>query len=101
MKRFLPLISLLFLSFFVFVCAAGLVYVLSVGAHTVEEKLQSTLMAGVPFGLALIALLWFGVGMDWVLSRIRKRGAPVLMSLLAYLFVPIVFCVGLPALVGA
>ena len=66
MKRFLPLISLLVVSFFVFICTASLVYLLSVDATTVEEKLQSTLMAGVPFALALIALLWFGAGMEQV-----------------------------------
>jgi hypothetical protein len=100
MKRSLPILSLLLVSFFVFICAAGLIFVLSVDAHTIAEKLQSTLTLGVPFALVLIALLWFGAGIDLVLSRWRKRGMPVILSLLMYVLAPMVLCVGLPALAG-
>lgn len=99
MKRHLPLISLLLVSFFVFICAVGAVFILSVDAKTVEEKLQSTLTLGIPFALGLILLLWFGAGLDQVLTRLIKR-APGILSLLAYLLVPMILCVGLPALVG-
>ncbi len=62
MKRTLPLISLLFVSIFVCLCATGAVYVLSVDAHTAQEKTQSVLTLGLPFALALVLLLWFGAG---------------------------------------
>ena len=65
MKRSLPLISLLFVSFFVCLCAAGAVYVLSVDAHTQQEKIQSVTTLGLPFALVLIVLLWFGAGIDY------------------------------------
>jgi hypothetical protein len=101
MKRFIPLITLLFVSFFVLACAAGAVYVLSVDAHTVAEKTQSVLTLGLPFGLALIALLWFGAGIDFLLSRIKDRSRRRGMSVAAYLLLPIGLCIGVPALVAA
>jgi hypothetical protein len=100
MKRFLPLTILILVSFFVFVCALGVVYVLSVDATTAEEKMQSLLTLGVPSGAALIALMWFGVGMDVILSRLKNKSTRVGVSLLTYIFVPLVLCVGLPALIG-
>ena len=100
MKRSLPLIILLLVSFFVFACAAGAVYVLSVDAHTVEEKVQSVLMLGLPSGLVLILLLWFGAGLDHLLARIKDRARRVRMSVLTYLLVPIGLCIGLPAVVA-
>ena len=100
MKRILPLISLLLVSLFVFACAAGAVYVLSVDARTVEEKVQSMLTLGVPFALVLIVLLWFGAGIDHLLARIKDRSRRVRVSLLTYVLVPVGLCVGLPALVA-
>ena len=97
MKRFLPLIVL---SVFVFACALGVVYVLSVDAITPSEKMQSMLMLGLPSAAALLVLLWFGVGMDQVLSRLKNKSTRVGASVLTYIFVPLVLCVGLPALVG-
>ena len=101
MKRFIPLISLLFVSFFVCLCAAGAVYVLSVDAHTAQEKFQSVLTLGLPFGLVLILLLWFGAGIDFLLSRIKDKSRRRGMSVAAYLVLPIGLCVGVPALVAA
>lgn len=100
MKRFTPLIVLVTVSLFVFACALGVVYVLSVDAVTAEEKMQSLLTLGIPSGLALIALLWFGAGMDFALSRLKNKSTRVGVSLAAYIFVPLVLCVGLPALIG-
>ena len=98
MKRYLPLIVLLLVSVFVFACAIGVVWVLSVDAHTVDEKIQSSLTLGVPSALALIVLLWFGAGMDHVLARLKQRSTRITVSLLTYIFVPVVLCIGLPAL---
>ena len=100
MKRFLPLIVLILVSLFVFACALGVVYVLSVDAHTADEKMQSLLTLGVPSGIALIVLMWFGAGMDTMLSRLKNRSTRVGVSLLTYIVVPLVLCVGLPALLG-
>ena len=99
-KRYLPLISLIVVSFFVFLCALGVVYVLSVDARTPQEKLLSSLTLGVPSAIALIVLLWFGAGMDHLLARLKKRSTRVSASLLTYIFVPLVLCIGLPALVA-
>ncbi len=101
MKRSLPLISLLFVSFFVCLCATGLVFILSVDAHTAQEKTRSVLTLGLPFALALILLLWFGAGIDFLLSRIKDRSRRRGISVAAYLLLPIGLCVGVPALVAA
>lgn len=97
-KRFLPWIVLLLVSFFVFACALGVVYVLSVDAKTTDEKLQAMLTLGLPSAAALLVLLWFGAGMDQVLSRLKQRSTRIGVSVLTYIFVPIVLCVGLPGL---
>jgi hypothetical protein len=97
MKRFLPLIVLGVVSLFVFACALGVVYVLSVDAKTADEKVQSMLTLGLPSAAVLIVLLWFGAGMDQLLARLKAgTGA----ALVVYLFAPIVLCIGLPALVA-
>jgi hypothetical protein len=97
MKRFLPLIVLGVISLFVFACALGVVYVLSVDATTSAEKVQSMMTLGIPSGAVLLGLLWSGAGMDQLLARLKAgTGA----SLLVYLFAPIVLCIGLPALVA-
>lgn len=100
-KRFLPLIVLAVVSSFVFLCALGLVYILSVDAKTPAEKVQSMLTLGIPSGIALIVLLWFGAGMDHILARLKNRSTRVGVSLVTYIVVPLVLCVGLPALIGA
>jgi len=97
-KRFIPLIVLLLVSFLVFACALGVVYVLSVDAQTADEKMQSMLTLGLPSAAALLVLLWFGAGMDQVLSRLKQRSTRIGVSLVTYIFVSIVLCVGLPAL---
>lgn len=99
-KRYLPLITLTIVSFFVFLCALGVVYVLSVDAKTPQEKLLASLTLGVPSAIALIVLLWFGAGMDHLLARLKKSSTRVSVSLLTYLVVPVVLCIGLPALVA-
>lgn len=98
MKRYLPLVVLCCVSLAVSACALGLVWVLSVDARTMGEKLQSSLSLGVPSALALIALLWFGAGLDHVLARLKKTSTRLGVSLLTYLIVPAALCLGLPAL---
>lgn len=98
MKRYLPLLSLIVVSVLVSLCALGVVFFLSVDAITLEEKVQSMLTLGVPSALVLVVLLWFGAGMDHALSRMKNRSTRVGVSLLTYILVPVVLCVGLPAL---
>jgi hypothetical protein len=97
-KRYLPLIVLTAASVFVFACALGVVWILSVDARSISEKTQSSLTLGIPSALALIVLLWFGAGMDQVLSRLKTRSTRIGVSVLTYIVVPIVLCIGLPAL---
>lgn len=99
-KRLVPFIVLSVVSVFVFACAIGVVWVLSVDAKTMDEKIQSSLTLGVPSALALIVLLWFGAGMDHVLARLKTRSTRIGVSLLTYIFVPVLLCVGLPALIA-
>lgn len=99
-KRFLPLIVLLLVSVAVFLCALGVIYILSVDAKTPAEKIQSMLTLGIPSGIALLVLLWFGAGMDQVLARLKQRSTRISVSLLTYIVVPIFLCIGLPALAG-
>lgn len=73
MKRHLPLVVIIVLSFFVFACTLGAVYILSVDAKTPAEKIQSITALGLPSAAALLVLLWFGAGMDQVLSRLKQR----------------------------
>ena len=83
---------------FVFACALGAVWVLSVDAKTMDEKIQASLSLGSPSALVLIVLLWFGAGMDHALARLKQRSTRISVSLLTYIVVPIVLCIGLPAL---
>ncbi|HEX6035290.1 MAG TPA: hypothetical protein VFY83_12675 [Anaerolineales bacterium] len=99
-KRYIPLIVLSLVSLFVFACALVVVWVLSVDAKTINEKIQASLTLGIPSALALIVLLWFGAGMDHALARLKTRSTRIGVSLLTYIVVPIVLCIGLPALVA-
>jgi hypothetical protein len=97
-KRTLPFIVLTVVSLFVFACALALVWVLSVDAKTMDEKIQASLSLGIPSALVLIVLLWFGAGMDHALARLKQRSTRIGVSLLTYIVVPVVLCIGLPAL---
>ncbi|HET9914956.1 MAG TPA: hypothetical protein VFQ13_23910, partial [Anaerolineales bacterium] len=97
-KRTLPLIVLAVVSLFVFACALGAVWVLSVDAKTMDEKIQASLSLGIPSALVLIVLLWFGAGMDQMLARLKQRSTRISVSVLTYIVVPVVLCIGLPAL---
>jgi hypothetical protein len=82
----------------VFACALGVTWILSVDAKTPAEKIQASLTLGIPSALVLIVLLWFGAGMDHILARLKMRSARIGVSLLTYLVVPVMLCIGLPAL---
>lgn len=98
-KRRLPLLSLIGISILVCLGAFAAIWVLSVDAKTIAEKVQSSLALGIPAALVLIVLLWLGAGVDHLLARIRKKSARVWASLGVYLFGPAILCIALPALV--
>jgi hypothetical protein len=97
-KRTLPILVLGVVSLFVCIGALAAVWVLSVDAKTMSEKIQASLTLGIPSALALIVLLWFGAGMDHLLARLKTRSTRIGISLLAYIVVPVFLCIGLPAL---
>ncbi len=96
--RRLPLISLIAVSVLVCLGALVVVWILSVDAKTIPEKIQSSLTLGIPSAIALIILLWLGAGINHLLARIQKRTTRVLVSLGVYLIAPGTLCIGLPAL---
>ncbi len=72
---------------------------MDVDSPTLEAQIVSTLRLGIPSGIALIFLIWFGAGIDALLSRIQKRSTRILASLVVYLVLPGTLCIGLPALI--
>lgn len=97
--RRLSLIVLIVVSVLVCVVAFAAVWILSVDAKTVTEKIQSSLTLGVPSALVLIVLLWLGAGVDHLLARIQNKSARLWASLGIYLFGPAILCIGVPALI--
>ena len=95
----LPLIALTIVSVLVCLGALVLIWILSVDAKTVTEKIQSSLTLGVPSALVLILLLWLGAGVDHLLARIQKKTVRLWASLGAYIFGPAILCIGLPAVI--
>jgi len=97
-NRRLPLISLIAVSAFVCLAVFVIIWILSVDAKTIPEKIQSSLTLGIPSAIALIVLLWLGAGIDHLLARIQKKPIRILTSLGVYFIVPGTLCIGLPAL---
>jgi len=97
-KKRLPIFALILASAGAMLFALIVLWLLDVDSPTVTAKVISTLQLGIPSGLALIALIWFGAGLDYALSRIQKKNYRILASVLVYLFIPGVCCIGIPAL---
>lgn len=52
-------------------------------------------------GLGLIVLLWFGAGMGSdPFARLKQKSTRITVSLATYLVLPVVLCIGLPALIA-
>lgn len=97
--RRLPLISLLIASILVCLGSLAGVFLLSVDAKTLLEKIRTTFTLGLPSAVLLIVFLWLGAGIDHLLARIQNKSVRLWASLGAYLFGPGILCIGLPALV--
>lgn len=97
--RRLPLLVLSIVSLLVCLGAFVIVWILSVDAKTLPEKIQSSLTLGIPSALVLIVLLWLGAGVDHLLARIRDKSRRLWASLGVYLFGPGILCIVLPAIV--
>lgn len=97
--RRLPLIILSAVSLLVCLGAFAAIWILSVDAKTIPEKIQSSLTLGLPSALALIVLVWLGAGVDHLLARIQDKSKRLWASLGIYLFGPFTLCIALPALI--
>lgn len=95
----LPLIALTIVSVLVCLGAFVVIWIFSVDAKTVTEKIQASLTLGIPSALVLILLLWLGAGVDHLLARIQNKSTRLWASLGVYLFGPGILCIGLPALI--
>lgn len=99
LRKFLPTLSLILLSIFAILFAFAFLWILDVDSPTVEAQLASTIRLAIPSSIMLIILLWFGAGVDALLSRIANRAKRIWTSLLVYLILPVTLCLVLPALV--
>ena len=98
-KKTFPYFILAFASVGAMIFALVFLWSMDADSPTVKDQAVSTLQLGIPSGIALIVLIWFGAGIDALLSRIQKRSARILASLGVYLILPGTLCIGLPALI--
>lgn len=94
----LPLLSLSLVSILVCLGAVASVFLLSVDATTVAEKMQSALTLGLPFAVVFTIALWLGAGIDHLLARIQNKSTRVMASIATYVIAPFMLCIALPAL---
>lgn len=97
-RRF-PLLILSVVSLLVCLGSFVVVWILSVDAETIPEKIQSSITLGIPSALVLIVLLWLGAGIDHLLARIQNKPGRLWASLGVYLFGPGILCIAIPALI--
>lgn len=97
-NRRLPLLSLAVVSVLVCLGAIVAVFLLSVDAQTLAEKMRSALALGIPSALLFIIALWLGAGIDHLLARIQTKSARVIASIATYVVAPFTLCIALPAL---
>jgi hypothetical protein len=97
-KKTLPILALILTSIGAMIFALGFLWFMDVDSSDVAAQTQSTLTLGIPSGIVLIILIWFGAGIDALLSRIKKKSTRVLASLGVYIILPFTLCIGLPAL---
>jgi hypothetical protein len=95
-RKTFPILALASIGAMVF--ALAFLWALDVDSPTVAEQTASTLTLGIPSGIVLVILIWFGAGIDALLSRIRKKSTRILASLGVYIVLPFTLCIALPAL---
>ena len=98
-KKLFPFIILGLLSIGAAIFSFIFLWSLDVDSKTAAEQFASTINLAIPSSIALIALVWFGAGLDYGLSRIQKKSLRILASVLVYLFLPAMCCLVFPALV--
>jgi len=99
LKRRLPIVVFILLSCAVFIGIPVYYFIDLLGSkYPVEmsSKISLALRQGLLVAVVIILLAWIGAGVDFGLSRIKKRTTRIFISLLTYL-APSVFC-GLVAL---
>lgn len=97
-KKAFPYLVLVLSSASAMIFALVFLWFMDVDSPTLQDQAVSTLQLGIPSGIALTVLIWLGAGIDALLSRIQKRSARILASLVVYLFLPGTLCIALPAL---
>jgi|GEM_PF-1398778 Na+-translocating ferredoxin:NAD+ oxidoreductase RnfA subunit len=97
-KKIFPFFILIVASIAAMIFALAFLWSLDVDSPTLEKQVASTLQLGIPSGIALIVLVWFGAGIDGLLSRIQKKSTRLLTALGVYLVLPTTLCIVLPAL---
>ena len=100
-KKTLPLVSMLVLSVLTVPFSFLVLWSLDVDSKTVAEQFGNTIKIAIPSALTLILLVWFGAGLDHALSMIPKKSIRILSSILVYVFIPAICCIGMPLLVIA
>jgi hypothetical protein len=98
-KKILPILALILTSIGAMVFALAFLWYMDVDSPTVAAQTESTLTLGIPSGIVLVILIWFGAGIDALLSRIRKKSTRILTSLGVYIILPFTLCIELPALI--
>lgn len=98
-KKTFPYLVLVLSSLVAMIFALVFLWFMDVDSPTLQDQAVSTFSLGIPSGIALSVLIWFGAGIDALLSRIQKRSVRILASLGVYLILPGVLCIGLPALI--
>jgi len=97
-KKIFPIISLILLSTAAIPFAFIVLWRMDVDSKTFSEQLGSTIRLAIPSVIALVVLIWFGAGLDYAISFIQKKNLRLLASILVYLFIPAICCIGMPAL---
>jgi len=95
-KRFIPAIVAFLFSCIILIGAPAYMFFSADYPKDLGKKFEMTLGQGLWVALFAIILIWIGTGLDFGLSRIKKRVVRIYVSLLIYL-TPSVLC-GLAAL---
>ena len=99
MKKFLALlVNVPVVSLAIF--GGAVVLVLLAGVNKPGDPLDKNLVPALVIGFGLIALLWLGAAMEFVLAKIRNPSVRIVATLGAFVFVPGFLCVGAPALIA-
>ncbi|MBK8783594.1 MAG: hypothetical protein IPO22_17705 [Anaerolineales bacterium] len=100
-KKILPLISMFVLSALTVPFSFLVLWNLDADSKTVADQFKNALTITIPSSITLILLVWFGAGLDYALSWISKKAIRIFVSILVYVFIPAICCIGMPLFVIA